>query len=64
MYIEASAPRRQGDIARLLSQSYSPSTGAQCVEFWYNMYGVGTGTLNVYMQIGGNRGNPKFTKQG
>ena len=64
MYIEASTPRQTGDIARLLSQTYTPPAGAMCVEFWYNMFGLGTGTLNVYFQIGGNRGNPKFTKQG
>ena len=64
MYIEASSPRRQGDAARLISQSYTPSAAAQCLEFWYNMYGVATGTLNVYFQVQGNRGNPRFTKQG
>ena len=64
MYIESSFPRKQGDIARLLSPTYTPSSAPQCLEFWYNMFGINTGTLNVYFQTGGNRGTPKFTKQG
>ena len=64
MFIEASSPRRPGDAARIISQTFTPSTTGQCLEFWYNMYGVATGTLNVYYQVGGNRGNPRWTKQG
>lgn len=65
MYIEASAPRRPGDKARLTSRSYTPSgTAAQCLEFWYNMFGIDTGTLNVYFSNSGTLGSPMFTKQG
>lgn len=65
MYIESSAPRINGDKARLISASYSPPGTPQCLEFWYNMYGAGTGTLNVYfMYSPGQLGQPKFTKQG
>ena len=51
MYIEASAPRKQGDKARLMSPTYTDNS-AICVQFWYHMYGNGIGTLNVYAQVG------------
>ena len=63
LYIEASAPRQSGDKARLVSADYSP-IGSQCLEFWYNMYGRDTGTLNVYLKKGTNLGSPVLTKQG
>ena len=50
MFIETSAPRRQGDKARLMSPTYTDST-AICVKFWYHMYGNGVGTLNVYAMV-------------
>jgi hypothetical protein len=53
MYIEASAPRRRGDNARLLSPIYNKSTQPSCLKFWYNMYGSSMGTLNVYTVLGG-----------
>lgn len=63
-FLEVSAANRQpGDKARLVSPDYSPS-GPQCLEFWYSMYGVDTGTLNVYLESGMNLGSPVFTKQG
>lgn len=48
MFIETSDPRKQGDIARLISPSYTASPVESCLEFWYHMYGTDTGTLNVY----------------
>ena len=51
MYIEASAPSKQGDKARLMSPTYTDNS-AICVQFWYHMYGNGIGTLNVYAQVG------------
>jgi len=62
MYIEASSPRHPGDIARLISPTYTGQGG--CLEFWYSMFGADTGTLNVYFQTNGQNGSPVFTKQG
>ena len=66
MYIEASSPRVRGDNAQLLSPSFSSPQGA-CLNFYYNMYGVDMGILNVIMKDGlasirlwtksGNQGN-------
>ena len=50
MYIETSAPRKQGDKARLMSPSYKDNSDI-CVQFWYHMYGSGIGTFNVYAQV-------------
>ncbi|ESO97870.1 hypothetical protein LOTGIDRAFT_152977 [Lottia gigantea] len=67
LYIEASKPRRKGDRARFVSQTFRPSTRQQCFAFWYHMYGAQLGTLNVYVasgsqetliwQLFGDRGN-------
>ena len=67
MYIESSAPRRAGQKARLISKSY-PASNAECLSFWYHMYGTNIGTLNVYTMsfnrlssaawsLSGNQGN-------
>jgi len=40
MFIETSAPRLQGDKARLKSDMITPTTGS-CLTFWYNMHGKG-----------------------
>lgn len=47
IYLEASAPRTQGDRCWLQSQNFAPTKGS-CVSFWYNMYGPNIGTLSVY----------------
>ena len=55
LYIETSAPRQQGDIARLESSfSYS---GPSCFTFWYHMLGSSIGKLDIYTQssIGGKQ---------
>ncbi|XP_072114207.1 MAM domain-containing protein 2a isoform X2 [Mobula birostris] len=49
MYIEASHMRR-GYNARLLSWQLRGFTGKQCLVFFYHMYGIGTGLLNVYLK--------------
>lgn len=49
MYIETSAPRRQGDKARLISPTYPPTMG-RCMTFYYHMHGVGIGSLNIYLR--------------
>ena len=48
MYIEASAPRKTSDRAKLISQIY-PAGGAQCLQFYYHMYGAGMGTMLVFL---------------
>lgn len=57
MFIESSAPRVNGDKARLSSPVYSATPlgplGSQCVTFWYHMFGQDIGTLNVYVRSGG-----------
>lgn len=53
MYIETSAPRKQGDKARLLSEDFSPTTSrGRCVKFWYHMYGNTIGTLRLLVKTG------------
>lgn len=53
MYIETSAPRKQGDKARLLSEEFSATTfHGRCVKFWYHMYGATIGTLRVLVKTG------------
>ena len=46
LFIEASAPRKQGDRAWLVSNTLKNNTN-YCLSFWYHMYGTGMGTLNV-----------------
>jgi len=57
MFIEASAPRKEGQKARLLSPWYQPQfyTKGACLTFWYHMYGTDIGRLNVYI----DRNQPK-----
>ncbi|KAH9494981.1 hypothetical protein Btru_018317 [Bulinus truncatus] len=49
VYIESSSPRKPGDKARIDSPVY-PGGGAQCLQFYYHMYGAGMGTLFVYVR--------------
>ena len=47
MYIEASSPRKRGEIAKLMVTV--PNNGKQsCLSFYYHMYGASAGALNVY----------------
>lgn len=64
IYIEASSPRKPGDNAMLVSAQQPSPTSDQCFEFWYSMYGVETGTLNLYIEYGNQLGSPVWTKQG
>ncbi|XP_069778645.1 MAM domain-containing protein 2a isoform X2 [Narcine bancroftii] len=49
MYIEASH-MRNGYNARLLTWQLRGFIGKQCLMFFYHMYGIGTGLLNVYLK--------------
>jgi meprin B len=46
MYIEASSPRKTGDVAILRSKAY-PATTERCLHFYYHMYGKNIGKLSV-----------------
>lgn len=65
MYIETSAPRRPGDKARLISPPINGNF-AQCVSFYYHMYGPHVKALNVYLATGANAtlGSPDWTRVG
>ena len=62
MYIEASWPRKPGEIAHL-SAAVSNNGKQACLSFYYHMYGATIGTLYVYsgsskvFHISGNQGN-------
>ncbi|XP_060074471.1 MAM and LDL-receptor class A domain-containing protein 2-like isoform X2 [Ylistrum balloti] len=53
IYIESSAPRIEGDVARLLSPVYPASKSGRCFRFWYHMKGpdgenhVGSLTVSI-----------------
>ena len=47
LFIESKQPRQVGDYARIAITL--PKPRANCgLKFWYNMYGTGIGSLNVY----------------
>lgn len=46
-YIEASWPRRAGNVARLVSPVLN---GTQCMRFYYNMFGRFMGDLQIYVE--------------
>ena len=48
VFIETSYPRKVGDKAWLVSESFSPG-GSNCLSFWYTMYGSGIGALRVWV---------------
>ncbi|XP_033870376.2 MAM domain-containing protein 2-like [Acipenser ruthenus] len=54
MYIEAS-PMISGHNARLLSNKLRGFLHQQCLVFYYNMYGSGTGLLSIYLKKEGQR---------
>ena len=46
-YIEASYPRKPGQVARLLTPYYSGNNVAYCISFWYYMYGAHVSRLTL-----------------
>ena len=63
IFIEASFPRRLNDTARIISTSVTTKT-TKCLHFWYHMYGTHVNTLNVYLKVGSQLGNPVWTHTG
>ncbi|XP_053388662.1 MAM domain-containing glycosylphosphatidylinositol anchor protein 2-like [Mercenaria mercenaria] len=49
IYIESSSPRKLGEHASLLSPVL-PANRTMCFEFWYYMFGDGSGRLFVFLQ--------------
>ncbi|CAF4086941.1 unnamed protein product, partial [Rotaria sordida] len=66
MYIETSAPRQPGDIARLISPVFPASKQYNCLQFYYHQYGIDIGAFNVYKRDVGGSLNPLkiFSSQG
>ena len=54
LYLEATG-QQQGDKAELVSPDYKGATQGICFEFWYHMYGVDVGSLNIFQSYGGQR---------
>lgn len=52
MFIEASFPQKENDVARLISPEYIDTPGGSCVQFFYHMWGRTTGALNVFLKEG------------
>ena len=63
LYIEASAPRRPGQKARILTPIY-PATTGECIQFYYHMYGAGMGSLVLHTMANGQITGDIFTKRG
>ena len=50
IYIETSNPRLPGDKAFLMSPLLGKSNSSgKCFTFWYHMYGLGIGSLQIYV---------------
>ena len=47
--MEASKPAKTGDTARIASKTFTPSENS-CLNFFYHMYGISMGDLNVYVR--------------
>ena len=60
LYIETSVPRIRGEKAILISNLFNKTTASgKCFTFWYHMYGIDIGELNIYV----NRTNAKTGKE-
>ena len=58
MYIETSAPRVPGDVARLVSPTFPASKQYNCLQFYYHQFGMDAEILNVYKRDIGGSMNP------
>ncbi|GAB1608584.1 hypothetical protein Ahia01_001142600 [Argonauta hians] len=50
LFIDASSPRRPGDVAHLISEHFYRSSKPACLTFWYQMYGKDVRALNVMVR--------------
>ena len=50
MYMKASSPQVNNDVARLISPVYPASDEYKCLHFFYHQYGTAGSVLNVYIQ--------------
>ena len=53
MYTEASSPRKEGDVARLISKTFDSTEVTHCLSFFYHMFSVNKtmmGSLKVYLK--------------
>lgn len=48
LYAEASNPAKP-KMKAILESKFFPPTNSRCVEFFYNMHGLGIGALRVYL---------------
>ncbi|XP_033751994.1 MAM and LDL-receptor class A domain-containing protein 1-like [Pecten maximus] len=64
IFIESSNPRRPNNKARIISPMYSATSTAQCVQFYYHMYGSQIGSLNLKLKVQNAIGNAFWTKSG
>ncbi|XP_066287826.1 uncharacterized protein [Branchiostoma lanceolatum] len=63
-FIESSAPRRPGQVARLLSPTRPADTAQHCLAFYYHMFGIDTGELTVYVEQDKALGSPVWAMAG
>ncbi len=66
-FIEASSPRKKGDVARLISRQFSSYYFSRCMTFHYHMMAFNQGHMgdfNVYMQQGSNDKVLLFSRKG
>lgn len=66
MYVEASAPRKTGDGAKLVSELFEPTSqrNGRCLQFYRHMYGPHIGDLNVYLRVKGKSDTKIWTDSG
>lgn len=53
VYTEASIPRKEGDVARLISKTFDSKEVTHCLSFFYHMFSVNKammGSLKVYLR--------------
>ena len=53
IYIEASAPAKPGQKAKVQSENIPYVSNHQCLFFYYHMYGKDVDTLNIYLSSNG-----------
>lgn len=60
----AASVRYANQTGRLKSISIHPNGKAQCLSFWYHMYGPNIGGLNLYVQSRPSLGTPLWKRSG